>query len=50
MHEENIGEFGGERILEECRKQGKDCRVKIKKVSDFKPHVFKVCADVEILG
>lgn len=49
VHEEKIGEFG-ERILEECRKQGKDCRVRIKKVSDFKPHVFKVCADVEILG
>lgn len=48
VHERKIGEFGG-RILEECKRQGKDCRVKIKKVSDFKPHVFKVCADVEIL-
>jgi tRNA (guanine37-N1)-methyltransferase len=48
VHEENIPEFK-ERILEECRKQGKECRVRIKKVSDFKPHVFKVCADVEIL-
>ncbi|MDI3474698.1 MAG: tRNA (guanine37-N1)-methyltransferase [Thermococcaceae archaeon] len=47
VHERKIGEFGG-RILEECKRQGKDCRVKIKKVSDFKPHVFKVCADVEI--
>jgi tRNA (guanine37-N1)-methyltransferase len=49
VHEEKIGEFR-ERIIEECRRQGKECRVGIKKVSDFKPHVFKVCADVEILN
>ncbi|MBP1911209.1 tRNA (guanine(37)-N1)/4-demethylwyosine(37)-methyltransferase Taw22 [Thermococcus stetteri] len=47
VHEKKIGEFR-ERILEECRRQEKDCRIRIKKVSDFKPHVFKVCADVEL--
>ncbi|ASJ00034.1 tRNA (guanine(37)-N1)/4-demethylwyosine(37)-methyltransferase Taw22 [Thermococcus gorgonarius] len=38
------------RILEECSRQGKECEVRVKKVSDFKPHVFKVCADVRIKG
>ncbi|ASJ02153.1 tRNA (guanine-N1)-methyltransferase [Thermococcus profundus] len=47
VHEEKIWEFRN-RILEECARQGKECRVKVKKVSDFKPHVFKVCADVEL--
>ena len=37
------------RIIEECSRQGKECEVRVKKVSDFKPHVFKVCADVSIL-
>ncbi len=49
VHEEKIPEFR-ERIVDECRKQGKECRVRIKKVSDFKPHVFKVCADIELKG
>jgi tRNA (guanine37-N1)-methyltransferase len=49
VHEEKISKFRN-RILEECKRQGKECRVRIKKVSDFKPHVFKVCADVEILN
>ncbi|NJE46760.1 class I SAM-dependent methyltransferase family protein [Thermococcus sp. GR7] len=48
VHEDKIESFR-RRILEECRRQGKDCEVKVKKVSDFKPHVFKVCADVKIL-
>ncbi len=38
------------RITGECALQGKDCEVRVKKVSEFKPHVFKVCADVRILG
>ncbi|NJE05298.1 class I SAM-dependent methyltransferase family protein [Thermococcus sp. M36] len=49
VHETEIRNFRG-RILEECRRQGKECGVRIKKVSDFKPHVFKVCADVRIKG
>ncbi|NJD98399.1 class I SAM-dependent methyltransferase family protein [Thermococcus sp. LS1] len=48
VHEDEIESFRRQ-ILEECKKQGKDCEVKVKKVSDFKPHVFKVCADVKIL-
>lgn len=49
VREDEIGSFKS-RILEECRKQGKDCTVRVKKVSDYKPHVFKVCADVEVIG
>ncbi|MDV3102993.1 tRNA (guanine(37)-N1)/4-demethylwyosine(37)-methyltransferase Taw22 [Thermococcus waiotapuensis] len=49
VEESEIGRFR-ERILKECLKQGKECAVRVKKVSDFKPHVFKVCADVRILG
>ncbi len=48
IHENELGRFK-ERILEECRKQGKDCEIRVKKVSDYKPHVFKVCADVRML-
>ena len=47
VHEADIEAFR-ERIEDECARQGKDCEVKIKKVSDFKPRVFKVCADVRI--
>jgi len=47
VHEERIDAFR-RRILDECRKLGRECTVRIKKVSDFKPHVFKVCADVGI--
>ncbi len=47
--EADIEEFR-ERIIDECSLQGKECDVRVKKVSDFKPHVFKVCADVRILG
>lgn len=49
VHEAEIDDFK-ERIIEECLRQGKECDVRVKKVSDFKPHVFKVCADVRILG
>ncbi len=49
VHENKIEAFR-RRILNECRNLGKDCSVKVKKVSDFKPHVFKVCADVRITG
>ena len=49
VHEDRIGAFRT-RIIEECSRQGKECNVRIKKVSDFKPHVFKVCADVRIKG
>ncbi len=45
--EAEIADFK-EGILEECLRQGKRCEIKVKKVSDFKPHVFKVCADVEL--
>ena len=45
VHEAGIGDFK-ERIIEECSRQGKDCEVGVKKISDFKPHVVKVCADV----
>lgn len=48
VHEAEVEGFR-QRILEECRKQGRDCEVKVKKVSDFKPHVFKVCTNVKIL-
>ncbi|ASJ07740.1 tRNA (guanine-N1)-methyltransferase [Thermococcus siculi] len=46
VHEADIEDFKA-RIIEACALQGKECAVKVKKVSDFKPHVFKVCADVE---
>jgi len=45
--EAEIEEFRG-RITDECALQGKDCEVRVKKVGDFKPHVFKVCADVMV--
>jgi len=47
VHEKDIQKFRN-RILNECIKLGKDCEVFIKKVSDFKPHVLKVCADVRV--
>jgi len=47
VHEADIEEFRT-RIIEECSRQGEECDVRIKKVSDFKPHVFKVCADVKL--
>ncbi len=49
IHEAEIEDFK-ERIMEECSRQGKECEVRVKKVSDFKPRVFKVCADVRIKG
>ena len=49
VREEEIGGFK-EKIIEECSRQGKECDVRVKKVSEFKPYVFKVCADVRILG
>jgi len=47
VHEGKIDDFR-RRILDECLKLGRDCSIRIKRVSDFKPHVFKVCADVEL--
>ncbi|MCD6188757.1 MAG: class I SAM-dependent methyltransferase family protein [Thermococcus sp.] len=47
VHKNKLKNFK-ERIPNECRKLGKECEVKIKKVSDYKPHVFKVCADIKI--
>lgn len=47
IHEDEIEAFR-DRIIEECRRQGKECSVKVKKITDYKPHVYKVCADVEI--
>ncbi|ASJ13223.1 tRNA (guanine(37)-N1)/4-demethylwyosine(37)-methyltransferase Taw22 [Thermococcus thioreducens] len=47
VHEGEIKRFRA-RILDECLKLGRDCSVRVKKVSDFKPHVFKVCADIEL--
>jgi len=47
VHENEIEAFR-RRILEECQKLGRGCSVRVKKVSDFKPHVFKVCADIEL--
>ena len=47
VHEGEIERFRA-RILDGCRKLGRECTVRIKKVSDFKPRVFKVCADVGI--
>lgn len=47
VHEENINQFKNY-IIEQCNNYGKKCEVRIKKVSDYKPHVYKVCADVEI--
>ncbi|NJE04497.1 class I SAM-dependent methyltransferase family protein [Thermococcus sp. MV11] len=47
VHESELDAFR-RRILEECAKLGRDCSVRVKKVSDFKPHVFKVCADIEL--
>ncbi|WP_148883326.1 tRNA (guanine(37)-N1)/4-demethylwyosine(37)-methyltransferase Taw22 [Thermococcus aciditolerans] len=49
VHETDVGAFRT-RIMDACTMLGKECRVRVKKVSDFKPHVFKVCADVEIKG
>ncbi|AIU69040.1 tRNA (guanine-N1)-methyltransferase [Thermococcus eurythermalis] len=48
VHENEIKAFR-RRILEECQKLGRECSVMVKKVSDFKPHVFKVCANVELM-
>ncbi|WP_048147908.1 tRNA (guanine(37)-N1)/4-demethylwyosine(37)-methyltransferase Taw22 [Palaeococcus ferrophilus] len=48
VHESRIAEFKN-CIINECRRTGRECTVRVKKVSDFKPHVFKVCADVSIL-
>ncbi len=45
--EAELGDFR-RRIIGECSRQGKDCEVRVKKVSDFKPRVFKVCADVVV--
>ncbi|MFA4668120.1 tRNA (guanine(37)-N1)/4-demethylwyosine(37)-methyltransferase Taw22 [Pyrococcus kukulkanii] len=47
IHEDEIEAFR-DRIIEECRRQGKECSVKVKKITDYKPHVYKVCADVEV--
>ncbi|WP_297073963.1 class I SAM-dependent methyltransferase family protein [Thermococcus sp.] len=47
VHEDELDAFR-RKILDECSRQGKRCEIKVKKVSDFKPHVFKVCADVRI--
>ncbi|NPA47954.1 MAG: class I SAM-dependent methyltransferase family protein [Thermococci archaeon] len=47
VHEDEIAAFR-RRITEECRRLGRECEVRVKKVSDFKPHVFKVCADVKL--
>ncbi|MFA4647001.1 class I SAM-dependent methyltransferase family protein [Pyrococcus kukulkanii] len=47
IHEDEIEAFR-DRIIEECKGQGKECSVKVKKITDYKPHVYKVCADVEI--
>ncbi|HII61532.1 tRNA (guanine(37)-N1)/4-demethylwyosine(37)-methyltransferase Taw22 [Pyrococcus horikoshii] len=47
IHEDKLGEFK-EKIIKECQKQGKECKVKVRKVADYKPHVYKVCADIEI--
>ncbi|MDK2869769.1 MAG: tRNA (guanine37-N1)-methyltransferase [Pyrococcus sp.] len=47
VHEGEIEVFK-RRIVEMCRELGKDCNVKVKKVSDYKPHIYKVCADIEI--
>ncbi|CAD5245031.1 tRNA (guanine(37)-N1)/4-demethylwyosine(37)-methyltransferase Taw22 [Thermococcus camini] len=47
VHEADVGAFRT-RILDACAMLGKECEVRVKKVSDFKPHVFKVCADVRI--
>lgn len=49
VHENDIQKFRNH-ILNECRKLGKSCKVFVKKVSDFKPHVLKVCADVKVKG
>jgi len=47
VYENRLKDFK-ERIIRECRELGRECKVKIKKVSDYKPHVFKVCADIEL--
>ncbi len=49
VHEAEMEDFK-EGIIGECLRQGRGCNVRVKKVSDFKPRVFKVCADVRILG
>ena len=47
VHENKLQNFK-ERIINECRELNKECEVKIKKVSDYKPRVFKVCADIKL--
>ena len=47
VHENKLQNFK-ERIINECRELNKKCEVKIKKVSDYKPRVFKVCADIKL--
>ncbi|CUX77078.1 PAB2272 methyltransferase homolog [Thermococcus chitonophagus] len=47
VHEDEIEAFK-ERIIRECRRQGKECSVRVKRIADYKPHVYKVCADVEV--
>lgn len=47
VHGSRIDEFKNY-IINECNNYGKTCEVRIRKVSDFKPHVYKVCADVSI--
>ena len=47
IHEPKIEEFKNY-IINECNNYGKTCDVRIKRVSDFKPHVYKICADISI--
>jgi len=47
VHENEIRKFK-EKICRECRELGKKCEIKVRKVSDYKPHVFKVCADIKL--
>ncbi len=47
VHEDRFNEFK-KRIEKECQKLGKQCEVKIKKIADYKPHVYKVCADIKL--
>lgn len=47
VHEDEFDEFK-RRIEEECQKLGKDCEVNIRKIADYKPHVYKVCADIRL--
>jgi len=48
VHEDKFDEFK-RRIEEECQRLGKRCEVRIKKISDYKPHVYKVCADIRLI-